>query len=163
MKSFFKMFACASVSAVLATMTLGVPALAQDSGAVDIEASEMEVLETDKLAIFRGDVVARRPSDTIRCQEMTVNYADAKGSDGSDSSVVERIDCKGNVSVVTDSQKITGDTARFFMLKDELLVTGNVMVVQGKTVLRGPQLTVDLKTRRTRMSGGRVKGKFVPK
>ena len=32
------------------------------SGAVDIEASEMEILETDKRAMFRGDVVAKRPS-----------------------------------------------------------------------------------------------------
>jgi lipopolysaccharide export system protein LptA len=42
-------------------------------------------------------------------------------------------------------------------------VTGNVKVVQGKTVLRGPRLNVNLKTKYTKMTGGRVKGRFVPK
>ena len=48
-----------------------------------------------------------------------------------------------------------------------LIVTGNVQVVQGKTVINGPKLKVDLKTKRTVMTGGgaggRVKGRFVPK
>jgi lipopolysaccharide export system protein LptA len=139
------------------------PASAQDSGAVDIEASEMEILETDKRAVFRGDVVARRPTDTIRCQEMVVYYTDIKRDDGTSSSEVEKLDCKGGVIINTDTQKITGNSAKFLLLKDELLVSGDVTVVQGKTVIRGPQLTVDLKTKRTRMSGGRVRGKFVPK
>jgi hypothetical protein len=29
-------------------------------------------------------------------------------------------------------------------------------------VIRGPRLTVDLKSKRTKMEGGRVKGRFVP-
>lgn len=149
--------------AVLAGLAAYAPAFAQDQGTVDIEASEMEILETDKLAIFRGDVVARRPTDTIRCQEMIVSYTDVKKSDGSSSSEVEKLDCKGSVNIQTESQKITGNSAKFYLLKDELIVSGNVTVVQGKTVIRGPQLTVDLKTKRTRMSGGRVKGKFTPR
>ena len=62
----------------------------------------------------------------------------------------------------TDSQTITGDHAIFHMQRNELIVTGNAKVVQGKTVLRGPELVADLKTKRTVMKGGRVKGSFVP-
>lgn len=154
--------------AALMALLLAGPAPAQEQGAVqqgtvDIESNEMEILENAKQAIFRGDVVAKRPSDTIRCQEMLVTYTDAQKQDGSSSTNIEKIDCKGAVSIKTESQDITGNKAEFFLLKDELTVTGDVTVVQGKTVLRGPQLFVDLKTRRTRMSGGRVKGKFVPK
>jgi hypothetical protein len=35
-------------------------------------------------------------------------------------------------------------------------------VVQDRTVLKGKQLFVDLKTNRSELSGGRVKGSFVP-
>ncbi len=136
---------------------------AQESGAVDIEASEMEILETDKRAVFRGDVVAKRPGDTIRCQEMIVNYIDVKQPDGTTSTEVDKLDCKSAVSITTTSQTITGDLAVFQLRRDLLDVTGNVKVVQGKTVLRGPHLTVDLKSKRTKMTGGRVRGKFVPK
>jgi lipopolysaccharide export system protein LptA len=133
------------------------------SGAVDIEASEMEILETDKRAIFRGDVVAKRPTDTIRCAEMVVYYVDVKQADGSTSNEVDKLDCKSAVTITTTTQTITGDLAVFQLRRDLLDVTGDVKVVQGKTVIRGPHLTVDLKTKRTKMTGGRVKGKFVPK
>lgn len=148
--------------AVLA-VTTGSSAQNASSGEVDIEAGEMEILETDKRAIFRGDVVAKRPGDTIRCQEMIVNYIDVKQSDGSSNTEVDTLDCKSAVTITTATQTITGDLAVFQLRRNLLDVTGNVKVVQGKTVLRGPRLTVDLKSKRTKMTGGRVKGKFVPK
>jgi lipopolysaccharide export system protein LptA len=138
------------------------PAVAQGSGVVDIEASEMEILETDKRAIFRGDVVAKRPGDTIRCAEMVVNYVDVKQTDGTSNTEVDTLDCKAAVTIKTSSQTITGDLAHFALRKDLLTVTGNVKVVQGKTVIRGPRLTVDLKSKRTKMEGGRIRGQFVP-
>ena len=136
---------------------------AQEQGAVDIEANEMEILETDKRAIFRGDVIAKRPADTIRCAEMIVNYVDVKKADGSNGTDVDQLDCKGSTTITTATQTITGNLATFYVRKDELVVSGDVKVVQGKTVIRGPKLFVDLKTKVTRMTGGRVKGKFVPK
>jgi lipopolysaccharide export system protein LptA len=138
-------------------------AQAASSGTVDIEASEMEILETDKRAIFRGDVVAKRPGDTIRCAEMIVFYVDVKQADGTSSTEVDKLDCKSTVTITTATQTITGDLAVFQLRRDLLDVTGNVKVVQGKTVIRGPHLTVDLKSKRTKMTGGRVKGRFVPK
>jgi lipopolysaccharide export system protein LptA len=153
-----------SALVALALLLATSPARAQDAGGgtVDIEASEMEILETDKRAVFRGDVVAKRPNDTIRCQEMTVNYIDVKQADGTSNTEVNDLNCKGSVTIVTATQTITGGTADFQLRKDLLLVTGDVKVVQGKTVIRGPRLTVDLKSKRTKMEGGRVRGKFVP-
>lgn len=150
--------------AALALMALYAPAHAQEPGAgvVDIEAGEMEILETDKRAIFRGDVVAKRPSDTIRCQEMIVFYVDVKQTDGSSNTEVDKLDCKSAVTITTSTQTITGDLAVFQLRRNILDVTGNVKVVQGKTIIRGPRLNVDLKTKRTKMGGG-VRGKFVPK
>lgn len=136
---------------------------AVNAGAVDIEASEMEILETDKRAIFRGDVVAKRPTDTIRCAEMVVYYVDVKQTDGSSNTEVDKLDCKSAVTITTTTQTITGDLAVFQLRQNLLDVTGNVKVVQGKTVIRGPHLTVDLKSKRTKMSGGRIKGRFIPK
>jgi lipopolysaccharide export system protein LptA len=155
-----------AVLSMLAILVLTPQVKAQtsaSSGAVDIEASEMEILETDKRAIFRGDVVAKRPTDTIRCAEMVVYYVDVKQADGTTSNEVDKLDCKSAVTITTTTQTITGDLAVFQLRRDLLDVTGDVKVVQGKTVIRGPHLTVDLKTKRTKMTGGRVKGKFVPK
>lgn len=136
---------------------------AMAQSAVEIEASEMEILETDKLAVFRGDVVAKREGETIRAQEMVVTYVDVKQPDGTMKPDVDTLVCKGNIRITTDTQVITGDRATFYVRRDELIVSGNVVVKQGKTVLRGPELSANLKTKRTVMKGGRVKGSFVPK
>jgi lipopolysaccharide export system protein LptA len=150
--------------AACALLGMAVVSFAQEpgSGAVDITAAEMEIIETDKRAVFRGNVVAKRPNDTIQCEEMLVNYVDVKQADGSSNTEVDKIDCKSAVTITTATQKITGNLAVFFLRRDELEVTGNVRVVQGKTVLKGPKLVVDLKSKRTKMVGG-VRGTFVPK
>lgn len=150
--------------AVLANLGFGLGtsvARAQEES-VNIEAGEMEIIDADKRAVFRGDVVAKRSSETINAQEMVVEYIDVKQADGSSKSEVDTMDCTGGVTITTPTQTITGNRAIFKVRKDELVVTGNVKVVQGKTVLRGPELVANLKTKRTVMKGGRVKGTFVP-
>ena len=163
MKTLFKARLSATLGAALLLPALHLAAAqAQEAGTVDISADEMEILETDKRAIFRGNVVAKRPSDTISCGEMNVIYVDVKKPDGTTGTEVDVLDCTGSSRIVTATQTITGNNAKFFVRRDELVVTGGVKVEQGKTVIRGPKLLVDLKTKRTRMVGG-VKGSFVPK
>ena len=105
---------------LLLISTLPTLAHAQEAGAVDIEANEMEILETDKRAIFRGDVVAKRPSDTIRCAEMVVTYIDVKKADGTTGTEVDQLDCKGSTTIATATQTITGDLAVFYVRRDSL-------------------------------------------
>jgi lipopolysaccharide export system protein LptA len=131
--------------------------------AVEIEAGEMEILETDKKAIFKGDVIATRENETIRADQMLVTYVDVKQPDGSTRTDVDTMVCTGGVKITTPTQTITGSKATFYVQRDELIVSGNVTVKQGKTTLRGPELAANLKTKKTVMKGGRVKGTFVPK
>ncbi len=150
----------AAVFIVLATP----PHLARaQQGPVDIEANEMEIIDADKRAIFRGSVDAVRTDARIKSDTMVVDYADVKQPDGTSKSEVSNMDAKGNVTITTKTQVITGDWAKMDVKANTLEVGGNVKVVQGKTVLSGPKLNVDLNTNRTVMSGGRVKGSFVPK
>jgi lipopolysaccharide export system protein LptA len=75
---------------------------------------------------------------------------------------VTLLDAKGNVVIITPRERITGDWAKIDVPKDMLIVGGNVVLTQGTSVLRGQKLDVNLKTNRTVMTGGRVKGQFVP-
>ena len=43
------------------------------------------------------------------------------------------------------------------------MVGGAVKLVQGATVLNGSELRADLNTDKIQMTGGRVKGSFLPK
>jgi lipopolysaccharide export system protein LptA len=148
---------------VLALMALPLRGAEKVSTPVEVEANEMEIIDADKQAIFRGKVNAVRGSQNIRSDVMTVFYADVKQPDGTSKSQASKLDAKGNVTITTRKQVITGEWAKMDILANTLLVGGRVKLVEGKTTLQGEKLTVDLTTERTLMSGGRVKGSFVPK
>jgi lipopolysaccharide export system protein LptA len=147
---------------VLVLMALPLRGAEKVSTPVEVEANEMEVIDADKQAIFRGKVNAVRGSQNIRSDVMTVFYADVKQPDGTSKSQASKLDAKGNVIITTRKQVITGEWAKMDILANTLLVGGRVKLVEGKTTLQGEKLTVDLTTERTLMSGGRVKGSFVP-
>jgi lipopolysaccharide export system protein LptA len=130
---------------------------------VEVEANEMEIVDVDKQAIFRGNVDAVRGNQKIRSDVMTVFYADVKQPDGTSKSQASKLDAKGNVTITTTKQVITGEWAKMDILANTLLVGGRVKLIEGKNTLQGEKLTVDLTTERTLMTGGRVKGSFVPK
>jgi lipopolysaccharide export system protein LptA len=148
---------------VLALMALPLRGAEKVSTPVEVEANEMEIIDADRQAIFRGKVNAVRGSQNIRSDVMTVFYADVKQPDGTSKSQASKLDAKGNVTITTRKQVITGEWAKMDILANTLLVGGRVKLVEGKTTLQGEKLTVDLTTERTLMSGGRVKGSFVPK
>ncbi len=149
---------------LLSLLTL--PVLAsplQAAGNVDVEADQMEIIDAEHKTIFTGNVVSTRPSETIKADEMVVTSTEIKQTDGTTKTVTDRVDAKGNVTIRTKSQIITGSKAIFHIQENTLEVMGNVRVTQGTSNVRGEKLNVDLNTNRLQMSGGRVKGSFVPK
>ena len=137
--------------------------IAKEAANVEVEADQMEIIDAEHKTIFTGNVISTRPSETIRADEMVVTSTDVKQTDGTTKSVTDRVDAKGNVTIKTKSQTITGSTAIFHIQANTLEVLGNVHVTQGTSIVRGQKLTVDLDTNHLQMSGGRVKGSFVPK
>jgi lipopolysaccharide export system protein LptA len=93
---------------------------------------------------------------------MIVTTAEVQQADGSVRSVTSFLDAKGHVTISTKSQTIKGDWAKFYIQEDKLEVGGNVVVVQGKNTVRGSKLVINLKTNNMQLSGGRVRGSFVP-
>ena len=134
-----------------------------DKTPVDIVANEMEILDKEKKAIFRGAVDATKGTTNIKSDTLTVTYADVKQPDGTTKTDATDIDARGNVTIKTPDETITGDWAKYDPQAEKLKVGGNVKLVQGTTVLQGNELNSDLKTNRTEMKGGRVKGSFLPK
>ena len=130
---------------------------------VDIVSNQMEILDSEKKAIFTGAVDATRGTTNLKADSLTVTYADVKQPDGSTKTDATNLDAKGNVIITTPKETITGDWAKYDPQGEKLVVGGNVKLVQGTTTLLGQELHTDLKTNRTQMTGGRVKGSFLPK
>ena len=76
-----------------------------------------------------------------------------------------RISAAGNVTIIqADGSKATADKADYNRTSDSALLTGNVIVKDGKTELAGARAEVDFATGTSKMlsdkSGGRVSGRF---
>jgi lipopolysaccharide export system protein LptA len=65
----------------------------------------------------------------------------------SDCGATERIEADGNVFYVTPDQVAHGDHAVYSADADQIVMTGNVIVVQGKNVVRGDKMTIHVSTR----------------
>jgi len=142
--------------------TTELAAEAQGQKDVDIESDQMQLKEKEKLAVFTGNVDAKRGNVKLRSDKLIVHYADAKKKDGGNKTEVTHLDATGHVVIITKKQKITGSWAKMDVKANLLNVGGNVVVTQGQTVVKGKKLFVDLNTNISKFSGGRVKGSFLP-
>jgi lipopolysaccharide export system protein LptA len=130
---------------------------------VDIEADQMEILDEQKKAIFKGNVIGKRGNVTLNCAILTVVYVETPDpATGGNKTEVTHLDAQGGVKIVTRTQTITGAWGKMDVKANQVTVGGKVKVVQGKTVITGEKLFADLDTGKSEMTGGRVKGSFVP-
>ena len=77
-------------------------------------------------------------------------------------SSIKRLEARGNVVVTQKDQVVTGETAVFDTKTNLITMLGGVVLTQGKNVLRGDRLMVDMTTgvSRVESDSGRVQGLF---
>jgi lipopolysaccharide export system protein LptA len=78
------------------------------------------------------------------------------------SSSIRRLEARGSVVVTQKDQVVTGETAVFETKANLITMLGGVVLTQGKNVLRGDRLMVDMTTgvSRVESDSGRVQGLF---
>jgi lipopolysaccharide export system protein LptA len=135
---------------------------ARQPGEVNIEADRMEVLDKEKRAIFIGNVDAQRGNIAFKTDRLVAEYEESTGESGESGTSVTFLEATGAVVIETAQQRITGAWAKMDVAANQVTVGGDVVVTQGSTVLRGEQLFVDLDKDTSEMTGGRVRGRFVP-
>jgi lipopolysaccharide export system protein LptA len=145
---------------------------------VHIEAATLEVRDKDQVATFSGDVQVRQGDTGMRCKSLVVFYergdkagsrrtltAETPGPGGQQK--ISRLEARGGVVVMQKDQTATGDLGVFDMRTNTVTLVGNVVMTQGKNVLRGDRLVVNLDSGVSRVESGkngtgRVQGLFQP-
>jgi lipopolysaccharide export system protein LptA len=148
-----------AAAALLAASLTGGAALAQISTSnpnapIDVSADESEVSTDSCKTIFRGDAEALQDKTRLRAHSITA-YA-AKTAKGCGDAT--RLEADGDVYYVTPDQVVRGDHAVYSTAARTIVVTGNVIVVQGKNVARGERLTVQIATGAATMEGPKGRG-----
>jgi lipopolysaccharide export system protein LptA len=155
---------------------LGGRALAQiDTGSkspIDVTAERSEVFNARCLAILTGDAEAVQDQNRLRADTLTIHSRPkGAGADGKTAcGGVSQIEAEGHVYYVTPDQNVRGDHALYDQDDDRIVLTGDVVVVQGQDVARGDKLTIKVSTHQATLESkttgagrpGRVRGVFYP-
>jgi lipopolysaccharide export system protein LptA len=156
---------------------------------IQIEAASLEMRDKKKEATFAGNVKVIQGDTTMTSKTLVVFYdstsppapapaantkaasskaakaapmqAASPGPGGSSS--IRRLEAKGNVVVTQKDQIVTGESAVFDTRANMITMLGGIVLTQGKNVLRGDRLLVDMATgvSRVESDSGRVQGLFI--
>ena len=124
------------------------------SAPIDIDATRLNVDDRAKQAVFKGDVRAVQGDFVVRTSELRTYYTGAAGltepasaTDQKAPAQVSRIEASGKVIVTSkNGQKATGDQAVYNVKDNQVVLTGNVILNQGKNTVQGNRLSIDMVT-----------------
>lgn len=125
---------------------------------IQIEADSLEVRDTEKRAVFKGNVDVRQGETTMKTARLDVFYDGSVTPGGvGGNQGISRIEAKGKVIVTSGNNTATGGQAVFNM-KTQIVVMsgGRVVLTQCNNVVVGKKLTVNLTNNKASLSGGRV-------
>jgi len=133
---------------------------------IDITADSSEVIQSQCVSTWSGAVEALQGRTRLRADRVRM-YTVKKG-DGCGAS--DRMEADGQVYFVTPERTVRADSAVYTFTAETITLSGNVIVVQGKSVVRGDRLIINTRTGQAQMSSnvtgrnkaGRVRGVFYP-
>jgi lipopolysaccharide export system protein LptA len=139
---------------------------------IEITADELEILQPNRKAEFRGNVVAVQGNVTIKSQIMKVYYRTA-AERSANLGAVSKIEVERNVHLQTPEESARASRGIYQVDQGQILLVGDVILARGQNVLKGNRLDYDLNTQKslltsgdtggsTPQKGGRVKGVFMP-
>ena len=152
---------------------------------IKIEAADLIMLEKKKEATFKGNVRVTQGDTTMTSKILEVYYESKETpKDGAKpgnqpanaaakmqpvtagpggSSQIRRLVARDNVVVIQKDKRVSGDTATFEALTNQITMTGNVILTQTdcSNTLKGDRLKVDMTTGVSRMeSDTRISAEF---
>ncbi len=121
---------------------------------IDIDAVRLDVDDRAKQAIFKGDVRVVQGDFVVRTSELRAFYAGSAGlsetagtPEQKQAAQINRIEARGKVIVTSkNGQNATGDWANYDVKANKVILGGDVILTQGKNVVRGTELTIDMVT-----------------
>jgi lipopolysaccharide export system protein LptA len=152
--------------------------IAQSDLPINITSKNLTVDQQKHLAIFKGNVIAIQGDTTIYSDQMDVIYQaseEEKSNNKKDAANseafgdIQTIITKGNVKIVTPEKHATSHYGIYDVSSANITLTGNVVLVQDKNVLKGDKFIHNLNNNKSEMistnnkNNDRVKALFTPK
>ena len=131
------------------------------NSALNIESSSLEIIDSEKKAIFTGQVRISHDSTLLATDNLTLLYSfdDATGD-----IQVQKITCEGNVLIEYEDQVITSAYAVYDAESSQLVFSEEVLISRDEgNAIKADKVSIDLNTMRIKMnSKSRVKAFITP-
>jgi len=133
---------------------------------IQIGAQILDVDNKKNAALLSGNVVVVQGDVTLKTKKLRVDFEGKIFA--SDKARFTKMEALDKILVEKADRILTGDHGVYDLRTKVITVEGDVVLSQGKNVLRGSKLVVDLKSDKYRLEaypakeGGRVTGSFVP-
>lgn len=121
---------------------------------VEVTAENLSVNQADGTADFSGNVLVKQGEMRLQAGTIRVEYS----ADGKE---ISRLHASGGVLLVNATDAAEAAEAVYTIATGEVVMTGNVLMTQGQTAIKGQRLVIDLKNGTGRMEGG-VTTTFTP-
>ena len=139
---------------------------AHSSAPIDVTADELEVVNGQCLATYKGAAEALQDTTRLRSDILKIFYkptpgAAKPGGTGSNcGNELSHMEAIGQVYYVTPERRVHGDNAVYDQASDTMIITGDVIAINGQDVARGARMVIKVSTNDGRMeSGPGAKGK----
>lgn len=142
------LFALTLLAGPLAAATPGA-AWAQLAGAssapIDTTADQLVVQNAQCEASYKGQAEALQDTSRLRADVINIfnKVTPGRGSAASGCGQLDRIEADGAVYYVTPTQVVKGDHAVYSADSKTIVITGQVVVAQGKNVIAGTRLVIN--------------------
>jgi lipopolysaccharide export system protein LptA len=117
------------------------------SAPVEVTADSLSVNQTDGTAVFTGNVLIVQGTMRLQAAQVTVEYGNAERSK------IDRLHATGGVTLVSDAEAAEAKEALYDVTAGTVVMTGDVLLTQGKNVMAGQKLSVDLSSGTGQMDG----------
>jgi lipopolysaccharide transport protein LptA len=150
----------AKADSASSVLPLGTAFKTDPKAPIDVDAETLEVFDQNRMAVFKGGVIAKQGDFVVRSVEMTARYTGQAGldlssasakSDGQKGAQLTKIEARQKVVISsTDGRTASGDWADFDVKSNTAVLGGKVIVSQGKSIVEGTKLLIDMNTGQSR-------------
>ena len=117
---------------------------------VEVTADRLSVNQADGTAVFSGNVVIGQGEMRISAGEVRIQYGEGDAASGQ----VERLEASGGVTLVSGAEAAEASEAVYTVASGVIVMTGDVVLTQGRSALSSQKMTVNLQTGTGVLEGG---------
>ena len=127
---------------------------ANDINSVEIISDVLEWNEKEKIAYARGNASAEQKDKKLTADELIVHLSKDNKNTNNNNEIV-MIEAIGNVIFFSKEDKATGNNAVYNIVKNNIIIDGNVILKRKENIMQGEHLEMDLNTGVSSISNGK--------